>query len=130
MKTWLRLLAAVFACLFFAVAKFAAAGGNPSDWTSAIVQQSLSITVGADKSLVIRNFTQDGGSLRGFISVTMTNSSNVNTADHVLTATIVDQFLPKGSLEPVNEIVIAGPSTVIVTAGDAACFITYRKIDD
>jgi hypothetical protein len=126
MKTSLRVLAAVFILLFFGVAKFAVAGGNAADWTSAIVQQSLQITVGADKSLVIRNLTQDLGTVRGFVSVT----TGMFTVDHVITAAIIDPALPEGFLEPISDIVIAGPSTVTVTAGDAPCFITYRKIDD
>ena len=47
----------------------------------------------------------------------------------MLTATIVDTD-PTLLLEPVNDVVIAGPSTVTVTGGDTNCFITYRKGQD
>jgi hypothetical protein len=122
MKTSLRLLVALFV-IFFTFAKFAAADDN---FVSAIVQVSLQINVGSNKSLVIRNFTQNGGVTRGTIQV----MSGSFTVPNVLTATIVDPALQEGFLEPVNEIVIAGPATVTVTAGDQACFITYRKVDN
>jgi hypothetical protein len=47
----------------------------------------------------------------------------------VLTATLADTN-PIDLLEPVNEVIIAGPSTVTVTGGDTNCFITYRKGQD
>jgi len=124
-----RLLAVVLVSLFFTLTKFAAAGGSSADFTSMILQttqQPLQITVGADRSLVIRNFTQDGGMVRGSVSV-MTSTFSAN---NVLTATIVNPMAAQGTLEVVNDIVIAGPATVTVTPGDATCFITYRKIDD
>jgi hypothetical protein len=111
--------------LFFLFTKFADAG----DFVSMVVQanQSLpTITVPGDRFLVIRNFTQEaGGMSRGFVSVT----TNGLTANNVLTATIVDPAL-SGTLEVINNIVIAGPATVTVTCGDTNCFITYRKGTD
>jgi hypothetical protein len=110
----------------FAFAAFANAG----DFVSVVVQatQSLpTITVPGDRILVIRNFTQEaGGKTRGFVSVT----TNGLTANNVLTATIVDPAAPQGTLEVINNVVIAGPATVTVNGGDTNCFITYRKGED
>ena len=47
----------------------------------------------------------------------------------MLTATIADPD-PANLLEPVNNVVIAGPSTVTVTGGDTTGFITYRRGED
>ena len=101
MKTSSRLLAALFV-IFFTSTRFAAADDN---FVSAIVQTSLQIPVGANKSLVIRNFTQAGGSTRGTIQVMTTTSTGTFTVNPVLTATIMDSALQEGFLEPVNEIV-------------------------
>jgi hypothetical protein len=122
MKTALaRVLPVLFFLLF---TKFAVAG----DFVSAVVPTgtTLPITVPADRFLVIRNFTQEGGTNRGVVSV-MTNTF---TANNVLTATIVDPMASPGMLEVINNVVIAGPATVTITPGDTTCFITYRKGTD
>lgn len=124
MKTPLVRLFSVF--IFFILTKFVTAG----DFVSTILQAGqtpLQITVPSDRFLVIRNFTQEGGTMRGFVSV-MTSTF---TANNVLTAALLDpNNTTPGSLEVINNIAIAGPATVTVTPGDANCFITYRKGTD
>jgi hypothetical protein len=113
--------------IYFLCAIGALSAGN---FQSQVVQagSTLTINVRNDGFLVIRNFTQEedsGVTARGFISVT--DSTGLTAT--VLTATIVD---PTNTVpfEPVNDIVIAGPSTVTVTGGNTNCFITYRKAAD
>ena len=124
MKTSLRLLAAVF---ILSCAGFVRAG----DFVSMVLQanqQLPQITVPGDRFLVIRNFTQQVGATdRGSVSVT-TNGLTINNA---FTATIIDPAAPQGTLEVINNFVVAGPATVTVTCGDTtSCFITYRKGED
>jgi hypothetical protein len=125
MKT--ALVRVLFVLLFFAITKIAVAG----DFVSTVVQatQSLpTITVPGDHFLVIRNFTQEAGAVtRGSVSVT---TGGLTTT--VLTAAIVDPAAGPGTLEVINNIVIAGPATVTVTNPDTvtSCFITYRKGTD
>lgn len=126
MKTALvRVLPVLFFCT---LTKFAAAG----DFVSQVVQttQPITVTVPSDRFLVIRNFTQESTSttpatMRGYVSVTSPYSAIV------LTATLVDPTnANQGSLEVINNVVIAGPATVIVTPGDTNGLITYRKGTD
>jgi len=126
MKTALaRVLPVLF---FFVFTKFAAAG----DFVSVVIQPPdtpTTITVPPDRFLIVRNFTQEPATpptatTRGTVSVTTPFSATV------LTATIVDQNATPGSLEVVNNVVIAGPATVMVTPGNTTCFITYRKGTD
>jgi hypothetical protein len=122
-----RFFVALLVLIFFPFAKLARAG----DLTSAIIQVGIPltppITIVAGQSLKIRNFTQDGGTTPGSVSI-MTPTSLIT----VLTAAI--QSTTTSQLQVINEIVIAGPATVIVTAGKdttgtgGTCFITYRKI--
>ena len=87
---------------------------------------SLSIEVPDSRFLVIRNFTQEGGTTRGVVTVT----TDSGTA-YVLAAAIVDSGTSSTSipLEVISNVVVAGPATVTVTCpADATnCFITYRK---
>jgi hypothetical protein len=127
MKTSLRLLAAVFILSFVG---FAQAG----DFVSQIVQGnappfSFTIDVPGNRFLVIRNFTQEGTFSTITIRGQITATDRTGSAGTVITATIADTD-PLALLEPVNEVVIAGPSTVTVTGGDTNCFITYRKGED
>jgi hypothetical protein len=124
MKTSLRFLAAAFVLSF---AGFVCAG----DFVSQVLQTGdmpITITVPGDRFLVIRNFTQQGplamGQMRGTVTVTSTFGPT-----QVMTATIVDPSNTT-SLEPINNIVIGGPATVMVKPGDSTCFITYRKGED
>jgi hypothetical protein len=112
---------------FFVFTEFAIAG----DLVSTVVQttQTITITVPPDRFLVIRNFTQDGtgmtATMRGSVSVISNGSGPVT----VMTATIVDPSNTT-TLEPVNDVVIAGPATATVHPGNTTCFITYRKGTD
>ena len=123
MKTF---LARVLPILFLCVSASAVTAG---DFESAILSPSsltLQINVPADRFLIIRNFTQEGGSTRGFVTVN-TTSGKAN----VLTAAIVD---PTNTtpLEVINNVVVAGPAGVTVTCPSDAtdCFISYRKGSD
>jgi hypothetical protein len=124
MKNFLRLVAVLFV---FSVISLAYAG----NYVSRIVLMSdmFTIDVPGDHFLVIRNFTQEGTfsaiTTRGQITATDKNGFTGT----VITATIADTD-PTTVLEPVNEVVIAGPSTVTVTGGNTSCFLTYRKGQD
>ena len=123
MKTWLRLLVVLFV---LSSAGLVRAG----DFISVVLnagQVLPAITVGADKSLVIKNFTQEAGGLaRGTVSV-MANGSTNSIA---FVASIADPN-SNNILDPVNSFVVAGPATVTVTCGDTtSCFITYRRSEN
>jgi hypothetical protein len=117
------------ALIILAAASFAFA--NPFK-TKIITGSSsaLAITVPDDHFLKITNFTQQGGTDRGVVSVTLTGDENGGTAN-VLTATRVDlstginaQIAP----EVINRVIIAGPAQVTVTpVTGATLFITYKK---
>ena len=123
MKTSFRLLAAVFV---LSVVNFVHAG----DFVSQVVQAGATFTIDVpgNRFLVIRNFTQEfsaSTTIRGTVRAT----DRTGLSGTVLTATLADTN-PIDFLEPVNDVVIAGPSTVTVTGGDTNCFITYRKGQD
>jgi hypothetical protein len=118
-KNFLRLL--LFALCGFAGTTFAddfksmtIAGGTSSD----------PIRVHGDQFMVIRNFTQEGGSDRGFVMVTKLPSGD--TAN-ILTAAILDTTTTPPDV--INNVVIAGPADITVTCGTGAtgCFISYKK---
>jgi hypothetical protein len=123
MKNFLRFLAVL---LVFGFVSFVHAG----NWISQVVQvgDMFTIDVPGDHVLVIKNFTQEFSGTSGRGTVTAMDKKTGSTAT-VLTATLADTN-PLDYLEPVNEVVIAGPSTVTVTAGDSTGFITYRKAQD
>ena len=110
--------------VFCASAIYAFAGSFQS--ATITPEGSLSIEVPDSRFLVIRNFTQEGGTTRGVVTVT-TDSGTAN----VLAAAIVDSGTSSTSipLEVISNVVVAGPATVTVTCpADATnCFITYRK---
>jgi hypothetical protein len=132
MKTSSRLLAALFV---FGFVSFLHAG----NFVSQVVQGSVppasfTIEVPGGHILVIRNFTQEGTATPGQMNTitvrgTITARDKTGLTGTVITATIADTD-PGEILEPVNDVVIAGPSTVTVTGGDTNCFITYRKGED
>lgn len=103
------------------------------DFKSAIIAGggSVSINVPEGHFLVVRNFTQEGGTSRGVVTVTDANAQTAN----VLAAALIDtgaSASPTPSpapLEVINSVVVAGPVTVGVTcASDAtSCFISYRR---
>jgi len=81
--------------------------------------------VHGDQFMVIRNFTQEDGTISGLVSVTKPPSSL--TPVNVLSAAILD---PSASPEVINSIVIAGPADVSVTCGASVgknCFISFKK---
>jgi len=88
----------------------------------------LTISVPDQHFLRIRNFTQEGGSQRGVVSV----NSNGQTSN-VLTATMIfanGSSTPTSSIPPeiIEPVVIAGPAEVTVApVPGATLFITYRQ---
>src|SRR5207247_3457886 len=90
----------------------------------------LVITVPDDHFLKITNFSQQGGTDRGVVAVTLTGDENSGTAN-VLTATRLDLSTgasSQNSPEIVNRVIIAGPAQVtIAPVTGATLFITYRK---
>ena len=118
--------------MFYAFLATAMAAGllRAGEFHSQIITTSpLLINVNDEHSLRIWNFTQEGGTQRGVVTVT----TSTGTAN-VLTASIIDASAsPSPSpLEPINQVVIAGPAQVTVAPVDGATlFITYRKqLDD
>jgi hypothetical protein len=123
MKIAARCLIAV---VTLAVASFAFA--HP--WKSKLVTGSpLMITVADDQVLNIKNFSQEGGTDRGVVSVSLTGE-NSGTAN-VLAAIRIDlstgsnsQYFPEIS----NRVIIAGPAQVTVApVTGATLYISYRK---
>jgi hypothetical protein len=116
------------ALVILAAASFAFA--NPFKTKIITGGSPLVITVPDDHFLKITNFSQQGGTDRGVVSVTLTGDENSGTAN-VLTATRVDlstginsQIAP----EVINRVIIAGPAQVTVApVTGATLFITYRK---
>jgi hypothetical protein len=94
-----------------------------------ITTSPLTITVPEDRFLKITNFTQEGGTDRGVVRVTL--SGDAGGSANVLTATRIDfstginsQSFP----EIVNRVIIAGPADVsIAPVAGATLLITYRK---
>jgi hypothetical protein len=90
----------------------------------------LVITVPDDRFLKITNFSQQGGTDRGVVSVTLTGDENTGTAN-VLTATRVDLSTGMNSQiapEVINRVIIAGPAQVTVAPVTGATLsITYAK---
>jgi hypothetical protein len=94
-----------------------------------ITTSPLMITVSDDQILKVTNFSQEGGTDRGVVSVTFTGE-NGGTAN-VLTAIRID-FSSGGNSENFpeigNRVIIAGPAEVTVApVAGATLFITYRK---
>jgi hypothetical protein len=120
MKAWMRFSGLLIASV--ASATLLRAG----EFHSVVITTSaLTLNVNDDHSLRIWNFTQQGGAARALITVT----TSTGTAN-VLAATIIDATASPtpAPLEPINQVVIAGPAQVIVNPiADATLFITYRK---
>lgn len=124
MKTLLMRSAIVIVLLAAASAAFA----NPFK-SRVITGSSLVISVPEDHFLKITNFSQEGGTERGVVSVTLNGenggSANVLTASRIDFSTGVNS---NNSPEFVNRAVIAGPAQVtIAPVTGATLFITYRK---
>ena len=126
----------MFNVRFFVTALFLAAAAvafaNP--FKSKIItgtDSPLVIAVPDDHFLKITNFTQDGGTDRGVVEVTLQgDTENTGTAT-VLTATRIDSSTginSQNSPEIVNQVRIAGPATVRVKpVTGATLFISYKK---
>jgi hypothetical protein len=105
---------------------FVFAGGFQS---KIVTTSPLAITVPEDRFLRITNFTQEGGTDRGVVGVTL--SGDTGGTANVLTATRIDfstginsQNLP----EIGNQVIIAGPAEVTVPpVAGATLLISYRK---
>ena len=125
MKT---ILVRVLSILFLLTsATFATAGDFVSVVLSSSTTSSMTIDVPSNRFLIIRNFTQVGGSTRGDVIATLL--SGVNPAVTILDAVLVDPTTPP---EVINNVVVGGPASVLVECPDmaATCFITYRKGSD
>lgn len=128
----------IIATLLFALAGFVFAG----DFKSEIITGGhfLTINLSDDHFLVIRNFTQEGGTGRGLVTVMTTAGLTAN----VLAATIIDSGTSPAPtatpsptptplpLEVINNVVVAGPATITVTCPTDAttCFVSYKKDSD
>jgi len=95
----------------------------------------LMINVPDDHFLKITNFSQEGGTDRGVVSVTLMGDNDSGTGNSgtatVLTATRIDFSTGANSQnfpEISNRVIIAGPAQVTVApVTGATLFITYRK---
>ena len=94
-----------------------------------ITSSALVITVPDDHFLKITNFSQEGGTDRGVVSVTLTGEDGGSAS--VLTATRIDLSTGSNSQnfpEIGNRVIIAGPADVTVQpVTGATLFISYRK---
>ena len=94
----------------------------------------LEITVPGDHFMKITNFTQDGGTDRGVVEVTLPGDSENGGTTNVLTSTRIDFSTGSNALnypEIGNRVVIAGPAVVKVRPiVGAKLFITYKKERD
>ena len=112
---------------FLLNAGFVFAGGFKSN---IITTSQLTVTIAEDRFLKITNFTQQGGTDRGVVSVTL--SGDAGGSANVLTATRIDfstginsQNFPEIGNAPV---IVAGPAEVNVPpVAGATLFITYEK---
>jgi len=117
-------------CLIALMMLAAASLAFAHPWKSKIITTSpLMITVADEQVLNIKNFSQEGGTDRGVVSVTFTGE-NGGTAN-VLAAIRIDLSTGSNSQnfpEISNRVIIAGPAQVTVTpVAGATLFISYRK---
>jgi hypothetical protein len=121
---------------FFVALAFFAAGAvafaNP--FKSKIItgtDPTLVITVADEQFLKITNFTQDGGTDRGAVHVTLKGDTENGGTTKVLTATRIDLSTGTNSQnfpEISNRVIIVGPATVRVPPITGATLsITYGK---
>ncbi|PYJ33640.1 MAG: hypothetical protein DME79_05875 [Verrucomicrobia bacterium] len=118
-----------FLVVFVLLAGASFAFANPFK-SKIITSSALQISVPSDHSLKITNFSQEGGTDRGVVTVTFNGEGNSGTAN-VLTAIRID-FSTGGNAqnfpEIANKVIIAGPAEVTVApVTGATLFITYRK---
>ena len=124
---------------FFVAAVFLAAAAvvfaNP--FKSKIISSNdsvLEITVPGDHFMKITNFTQDGGTDRGVVQVSLPGDAENGGAANVLTAARIDFSTgsnAQNAPEITNRVTIAGPAIVrIRPVVGAKLFITFRKERD
>jgi hypothetical protein len=111
---------------FLLHAGFVFAGGFKS---KIITTSPLTITVPEDRFLKITNFTQEGGTDRGVVGVTL--GGDAGGTANVLTATRIDFSTGINSQnfpEIGNQVIIAGPADVrVAPVPGATLVITYKK---
>ena len=94
----------------------------------------LEITVPGDHFMKITNFTQDGGTDRAVVEVTLPGDTENGGTTNVLTATRIDFSTGSNAAnfpEIGNRVTIAGPARVrIRPVVGAKLFITYKKERD
>ena len=94
----------------------------------------LEITVPGDHFMKITNFTQDGGTDRGVVEVSLPGDTENGGAANILTAARIDLSTGanvQNAPEIDNRVTIAGPAIVrIRPVVGAKLFITYRKERD
>jgi hypothetical protein len=127
MKTLVARLLVAF--VVFAGTALAFAG----DFKSKIITtQPLVITVPDDHFLKITNFTQEGGTERALVQVTLQGDTESTGTTNVLTATRID-FSSGVNSQNFPEIdsmrlIVAGPAQVrVAPVAGATLFISYRK---
>jgi hypothetical protein len=95
---------------------------------------TLEIIVPGDHFLKITNFTQDGGTDRAVVQVTLPGDAPNGGTTNVLTATRIDFSTgsnSQSSPEVNNRVTIAGPAIVkIAPVVGAKLFISYKKERD
>jgi hypothetical protein len=121
------------ATLFLAAAAIAFASPFKSKIISG-TDSVLEITVPGDHFMKITNFTQDGGTDRAVVEVTLPGDTENGGTTTVLTAARIDFSTganSQNSPEIGNRVTIAGPAIVrIKPVVGAKLFISYRKVRD
>src|SRR3954453_8603480 len=99
----------VFRCLVVVILSISAAVVSAGEFKSAIISPggSLSINVPGDHFLKIRNFTQEGGTTRGVVTVTL--NQGMSQSANVMSAAIIDPTLTS-ALEVINDLIVGGPA--------------------
>ena len=92
----------------------------------------LEIIVPGDHFMKITNFTQDGGTDRAVVEVTLPGDTENGGTTNVLTATRIDLSSNGQNFPEINnQVTIAGPARVRISpVPDAKLFITYKKERD
>jgi hypothetical protein len=132
MSSSMKIFAArcLIALIILATASFAFAGPFKSRIITG-TSSALTITVPDDHFLKITNFSQEGGTDRAVVKVTLQGDTETGGTTNVLTATRIDLSTGtnlQNSPENINRVIIAGPAQVTVApVTGATLFITYRK---
>jgi hypothetical protein len=131
----MRTLTVRFFVAAFFVAAAAVAFANP--FKSKIItgnDSTVEIIVPGDHFMKITNFTQDGGTDRAVVEVTLSGEMENGGTTNVLTATRIDASTGSNAQNPPevnNRVTIAGPAIVkIRPVVGAKLFISYKKERD